>query len=294
LKNQKEILQLMDLIIHQPLLHTMYVDKKLSGLKAVQTLSRLNRTCKGKDDTFILDFVNKAEDIQEAFRPYFESTYLEEFTDPNLLYEIEAQIDQYQVYTEVEIESFVFLFLKPKDKRGSGDRAKINSYIDRGVERFEKLSEKKQEDFKSKATKFTRIYSFILHVTYFTDIKLHKLHLYLSFLLKKLPKRMQDKDINIFDEVALEYYKNEKIFEGNLSLNPEGKAGGLKPPKYAGTGKKNEEKEHLSTIIEKLNEKFGTEFTESDRLSLEQIKEEIRSVDGRKSKLQVWAENNYD
>lgn len=260
---------------NQPFLHTMYVDKKLSGLKAVQTLSRLNRTCKGKDDTFILDFVNKAEDIQDSFRPYYETTILEEYTDPNLLYEIEAQLHQYHVYIEEEIERFVHIFLKPKELRNSSDRAIINSYIDKGVERFEKLVENDQEDFKSKATRFTRIYSFILHVTYFTDIKLHKLHLYLSFLLKKLPKRMQDKDINIFDEVALEYYKNEKIFEGNLSLQPEGETEPLTPVKYVGTGKKKDEKEYLSTIIEKLNERFGTDFTEVDRLSLEQIKEDF-------------------
>ena len=259
----------------QPFLHTMYVDKKLSGLKAVQTLSRLNRICKGKDDTFILDFVNKAEDIQDGFRPYYETTVLEEYTDPNLLYELEAQLHQHHVYIEEEIERFVHLFLKPKELRNRSDRAIINSYIDKGVERFENLVEKDQEDFKSKATRFTRIYSFILHVTYFTDIKLHKLHLYLSFLLKKLPKRMQDKDINIFDEVALEYYKNEKIFEGNLSLQPEGETKPLTPVKYAGTGKKKEEKERLSTIIELLNERFGTDFTEADRLSLEQIKEDF-------------------
>jgi len=95
----------------QPYLHTMYVDKKLSGLKAVQTLSRLNRTCKGKEDTFILDFINRAEDIQEAFRAYYETTILEEFIDPNILYEIEAQLNQHHVYLEEEIDRFVYLFL---------------------------------------------------------------------------------------------------------------------------------------------------------------------------------------
>jgi len=259
----------------QPLLHTMYVDKKLSGLKAVQTLSRLNRIYTGKDDTFVLDFVNKAEDIQEAFKPYYETTILAEFTNPNILYDLESKLNGFNIYLEEDIDKFVYLFLKPEDRRKPIDRAMINSYIDKGVDRFNHLPEVEREDFKSTATRFTRLYSFILQITYFTDTNLHKLHIFLSYLIKKLPKRMPDKNLNITDEVALEYYKNEKIFEGNLSLQPSEEVTPLTPVKYAGTKRKEEEREYLSSIIEKLNAKFGTEFTEADRLSIEQIKEDF-------------------
>lgn len=256
----------------QPLLHTMYVDKKLPGLKAVQTLSRLNRTTKGKEDTFILDFVNKVEDIQEAFRPYYETTKLEEFTDPNILYQLELKINSYGVYSQGDVTKFIDLFLKPKEDKVPRDRALINAIIDLGVSKSTHLSERDQDEFKSKIRSYTRFYSFILQITYFTDTNLHKLYLYLTYLLRKLPKRLPDKDLNLLDEVALEYYKNEKIFEGNISLHPNGEPEPLLPVGPGGTRRKADDKDFLSTIIGALNERFGTEFTDSDRLSLEQIK----------------------
>ena len=140
----------------------MYVDKKLPGLKAVQTLSRLNRTYKGKNDTFILDFVNKVEDIQEAFRPYYETTILEEFTDPNILYQLEAKINSYGVYSKEDVNRFIDLFLKPKEDKRPRDRSLINAIIDAGVSKFTQFSEREQDEFKSRASSYTRFYSFIL------------------------------------------------------------------------------------------------------------------------------------
>jgi type I restriction enzyme, R subunit len=173
----------------QPLLHTMYVDKKLSGVKAVQTLSRLNRTCAGKADTFVLDFVNKAEDIQEAFKPYYQATIVEEVTEPNLLYDIETQLHSYGVYLKEELDKFAYVYFKPKDKKTSKDRAMLNHLIDITVERFKKLEEQRKQDFSSQATKYIRLYSFILQITPFEDVELHKLYVYLTYLLKKLPKK---------------------------------------------------------------------------------------------------------
>lgn len=256
----------------QPLLHTMYVDKKLPGLKAVQTLSRLNRISRGKDDTFILDFVNNAEDIQEAFRPYYETAKLEEFTDPNILYQIEAKIRSYSLYSEDEVNRFVDLFVKPMGEKRPRDRALINSYIDAGVSKYIKLSETEQDEFRSKANSYVRLYSFILQISFLTDKNLHKLYLYLTYLLRKLPKRLPDKNVNLLDEVALEYYKNTKIFEGDLSLQPDGGESPIPPIGAGGARRRDEEKDFLSIIIDALNEKFGTEFTDADRLSLEQIK----------------------
>lgn len=258
----------------QPLLHTMYVDKKLSGVKAVQTLSRLNRTCAGKDDTFVLDFVNKAEDIQEAFKPYCDKTILEETTDPNLVYDLQTMLDAYGVYIKDEIVEFARLYYKPKETKTSYDRAKMNSIIDAGVERFKKLEENSAEDFASQAAKFARLYSFLLQITPFEDVELYKLYLYLTYLIRKLPKG-KTTTINLTDEVALEYYTNKKTFEGNLSLKVSDGTVPLTPTQFAGTGKKEEHLESLSTIIEKLNKRFGTDFSPADQLSVEQIKEDF-------------------
>nr|WP_255688463.1 type I restriction endonuclease [Tepidanaerobacter sp. GT38] len=258
----------------QPLLHTMYVDKKLSGVKAVQTLSRLNRTCPGKEDTFILDFVNKAEDIQEAFKPYYQATIVEEVTEPNLLYDIQNQLHAYGVYLKDELDRFNAIYFKPKDKKTSRDRAILNHLIDAAVERFKKMEDKWKQDFTSQGTKFIRLYSFILQITPFEDVELHKLYVYLTYLLKKLP-REKGSSIHLADEVALEYYTIKKTFEGSVSLTPDYENVPVAPVKFAGTTIKEEQKEYLSTIIERLNKRFGTSFTKSDQLSVEQIKEDF-------------------
>lgn len=258
----------------QPLLHTMYVDKKLSGVKAVQTLSRLNRTCPGKEDTFILDFVNKAEDIQEAFKPYYQATIVEEVTEPNLLYDIQNQLHAYGVYLKDELDRFNAIYFKPKDKKTSRDRAILNHLIDAAVERFKKMEDKRKQDFTSQGTKFIRLYSFILQITPFEDVELHKLYVYLTYLLKKLP-REKGSSIHLADEVALEYYTIKKTFEGSVSLTPDYENVPVAPVKFAGTTIKEEQKEYLSTIIERLNKRFGTNFTKADQLSVEQIKEDF-------------------
>lgn len=258
----------------QPLLHTMYVDKKLSGVKAVQTLSRLNRKCAGKDDTFILDFVNKAEDIQEAFKPYYQATIVEEVTEPNLLYDIETMLNAYGVYLKEELDKFAYIYFKPKDKKTSKDRAMINHFIDAAVERFKKLDEQRKQDFSSQAMKYVRLYSFILQITPFEDVELHKLYVYLTYLLKKLP-REKGSTVHLADEIALEYYTTKKTFEGSISLTPDDENVPVTPVKFAGTGVKEEQEEYLSSIIERLNKRFGTDFTKADQLSVEQIKEDF-------------------
>src|SRR5699024_1966496 len=157
----------------EPLLHTMYVDKPLSGIKAVQTLSRLNRTCRGKEDTFVLDFVNEPEVIQEAFQSYYEVTGLSDVTDPNMLYDLQYELDTMQVYTTSEITAVSELEFngKLKDKRA---QERLNPILDQAVDRFNKeLSEEEQDAFKSAATKFIRTYSFVLQIGPFTDIELH-------------------------------------------------------------------------------------------------------------------------
>lgn len=261
----------------EPLLHTMYVDKPLDGIKAVQTLSRLNRTCRGKNDTFVLDFINEADVIQAAFQPYFEVTGLESVTDPNILYDLQREIDACQVYTEEEINEVNKLEFSSK-KKSTKLQEKLNAILDKAVDRFKKeLTDEVKEEFKGASVKYIRTYSFILQIGPFADIELHKLYVYLNYLLKKLPKSGTE-GFQLADDVALEYYRNEKTFDGSISLIKEGEVE-LKPTSFGKSVKKEEAKEKLSSIIERLNDRFGTNFTETDRFSIDQIKEDIINND---------------
>lgn len=275
----------------EPLLHTMYVDKKLDGIKAVQTLSRLNRICKGKNDTFVLDFVNEAEDIQKAFQPYYEVTNLESTTDPNILYDLQRELDACQVYTEEEINEVCKLEFSDK-KKTAKTQEKLNSILDKAVSRFKnELSKELQDVFKGASTKYIRTYSFILQIGPFADVELHKLYVYLNYLLKKLPKNVSE-GIYLADDVALEYYRNEKVFEGSISLTVQG-GSELKPTSHGKGIGKEEEKEKLSSIIERLNQRFGTDFTSTDKLAYDQIKEDIINNDDLAQKAKNNTKENF-
>ena len=186
----------------EPLLHTMYVDKPLDGIKAVQTLSRLNRTCKGKNDTFILDFINEPEVIQSAFQDYFEVTGLESVTDPNILYDLQREIDACQVYTQEEINEVNKLEFSSKNKT-TKLQEKLNAILDKAVERFKKeLTDERKDEFKGASVKYIRTYAFILQIGPFADIELHKLYVYLNYLLKKLPK-VETEGFELADDVVI-------------------------------------------------------------------------------------------
>lgn len=275
----------------EPLLHTMYVDKPLDGIKAVQTLSRLNRTCKGKNDTFVLDFVNEAEDIQKAFQPYYEVTGLEDITDPNILYDLQNEMNTSQVYTDEEINDVCILEFDGKRKTAR-TQEKLNAILDYAVNRFNKeLNKEQKDDFKGAATKFIRTYSFVLQIGPFADVDLHKLFVYLNYLLKKLPRIGSD-EVYLADDVALEFYRNEKVFEGSISLNIEGETK-LKPTSYGKGTSPEEEKERLSSIIDRLNERFGTEFTDTDKLSRDQIVEDMINDEDLAQKAQNNTRENF-
>lgn len=275
----------------EPLLHTMFVDKKLDGIKAVQTLSRLNRTCKGKNDTFILDFVNDADAIQQAFQPYYEVTGLSDTTNPNILYDLQRELDAYQVYTEHEVIEVSKLEFSGK-KKTTKTQEKLNAILDVAVERYKnELQKERQDDFKSTGMKFIRTYSFVLQIAPFVDVELHKLYVYLNFLLKKLPKN-QSGSVYLADEIALEYYRNTMVFEGGIALEVQGGAE-LNPTSHGGGGGKEEPTDRLSAIINRLNERFGTDFTDTDRLSYEQIKEDIINNDDLAQKARSNTRDNF-
>jgi len=257
----------------QPLLHTMYVDKRLDGVQAVQTLSRLNRTCPGKDDTFVLDFVNKTEDILEAFKPYYEQTAIGEQSDPRQLYELQAKMEAEHVYHQQEVEGFCKVFFKPKATQTPTDHAMMNSMIDPAVGRFNALDEDAQEEFRGLLLTFRNLYSFLSQIIPFQDSDLEKLYTFTRFLLSKLPRRPSGPKYHFEDEVALKFYRLQKISEGTIKLEP-GEDGAVKGPTAVGTGKASDTTVELSRLIDIINERFGTDFTLADELFFNQIREE--------------------
>lgn len=277
----------------EPLLHTMYVDKPLSGIKAVQTLSRLNRTCPGKDDTFVLDFVNDPEEIKSSFQPYYETTGLTEVTDPNILYDLRAELEPYQVYTDEEVRSVNELEIQSGFIKSAKEQSALNAWIDKGVDRFKRdLPEEEQEAFKDSVIKFTRTYAFVLQIATFIDVDLHKQYIYLNYLLRKLPRSKKDKDMYMADDVALQYYRNQKVFEGSIGLDITG-GQELKPTSHGTAGVVGDEKVRLSSILEKLNDRFGTEFTETDFLSRDQVKADMINSEDIKQKAKNNTKDNF-
>ena len=266
----------------EPLLHTMFVDKKLSGVKAVQTLSRLNRTMRGKVDTFVLDFVNSAEDIRKAFEPYYEETVLEEETDPNVIYDLKNTLDEFRVYQQLEIDHFAEIFYTDKEQ-GQGDLGKLQGTIRPALDRFEALEEEKQELFKSTLARFNRIYAFITQVCRLFDKEIHKFSVYAKFLYTMLPKGGRDK-VYVDDKILLEYYRLEKDYEGGITLEraPEGFR-----PITGEAGRREKKRDPLTVIIDKINEKYGTNFTEMDKVLL-QMENDYAAQD----KWQSYAKNN--
>ena len=273
----------------QPLLHTMYVDKRLSGVRAVQTLSRLNRTHAGKEDTFVLDFVNDREDILKSFQPYYELTTMNETTDPNHLYDLKNRLDASGVYHQSEVDSFAQVFYKPNTNGfHAQEQGKLYRFIDPAIVRYKDIeTEEAQDDFKGALKSFVNIYSFLSQIMPFQDVDLEKLFSYGRLLLTRLPKTDISERLKLDNEVDLQYYRLTKIAEDNLMLQIQGE-GALKPATEAGIKRAEDEKEKLSTIINVLNNKYGTDFTEADKLFFDQIEEELFADD----ELKQWAVNN--
>ena len=258
----------------QPLLHTMYVDKRLSGIQAIQTLSRLNRICpeRGKEDTFVLDFVNKPEDIQEAFQPYYEKTVVGEQVDYQKLYELQGKLFSYQIYFLQEIREFAKVFFVNRSKSTVKDHAQMNKILDPAVGRFIAKSDDEKEEFRSALNTFRNLYAFLAQIIPFQDSDLEKLYTFLRFLQRKLPLRNESSIYGIEDDVALKYYRLQKISEGSIKLE-KSKTGSIDGPTEVGTAAEGKVELQLSKIIDLLNERFKTDFTLADELFLESVKE---------------------
>ncbi len=261
----------------QPLLHTMYVDKKLSGVKAVQTLSRLNRIHPGKTDTFVLDFVNDRQTILDSFQPYYELTTVTEETDVNHLFDLKNHLDQFQVYWQKEINDLVAVYFHPLTKLNTEkQQSKLYAFTDPAVDRYKELEKEKQDEFKKGLRTWINLYSFLSQIMPFPADELEEFFAYARLLQKRLPKNDYSEQIVLDDEIALEYYRLQKIQEGAIQLQKD-QQGELSGTSEAGLKRPKEEEAMLSEIITVINERFGTEFVEADKLFFDQIEEELYS-----------------
>lgn len=256
----------------QPLLCAMYVDKRLDGVQAVQTLSRLNRRIPGKENPFVLDFVNEAEDIYRAFKPYYDTTSLQEASDPQKLEELKHELDAAQVYYWSEVEAFARVFYKPVARQTAQDHAAMQLHLQPAADRFKAVTDERlRSDFREKLQGFVNIYSFMSQIMPYADPALEMLYSFGRFLLPHLPLDRDSERVKIGDEVGLQFYRLQRIFSGGIALH-EGEAEGVKSPTHVGTGKAKDERVPLSEIIQVLNERFGTSFTDEDRFFFEQIR----------------------
>jgi len=272
----------------EPLLHSMFIDKKLSGVKAVQTLSRLNRICEDKKDTFILDFVNTAEEIQEAFKPYYESTILEEEINVNLIYDTKILLRQFNLYNGDDIEKFIKIYYK-KGSQNNTDLGKMISLLKPVTNRYLELSEEKRFEFKKTVRNFNKWYSYIIQIARMFDKDLHKEYMFTAYLEKLLP-RATERDIDLEGKLKLEFYNLMETFKGDITLNPTIEDSILENPKKIDVGGKPEDTDELlEEIINKINDRFKGIFNEGDRVIVETIYK--KCVKGNK-KLKQYAKKN--
>jgi type I restriction enzyme R subunit len=253
----------------EPLLHTMYVDKPLSGIKAVQTLSRLNRAHPQKHDVFVLDFMNNSETITAAFADYYRTTILSDKTDPNKLHDLKDALDAHQVYSEDQVDRFVTLYLD------GADREKLDPILDACVVTYKsQLDEDGQVDFKGKAKAFTRNYGFLASILPYTNAGWEKLSILLNFLVPKLPApKEEDLAKGILESIDMDSYRVEKKAAMKVVLQDENAE--IEPLPGGGGGRKLEpELDRLSNILKSFNEQFGTLFTDADRI-MKRIQEDI-------------------
>jgi len=244
----------------QPLLHAMYVDKRLSGVLAVQTLSRLNRMYPGKYDTFVLDFVNKPEEILKSFQPYYRTAQLEEVTDPNIVHELMTKLNRANVYFWSEVEAFAEAFYSPKVKT----QGALHGQLKPAFDRFEALEEQQQELFRKDLASFIRLYEFLSQIVPYNDPELEKLFVFGKNLMPRLAESARSPVLQLDSDVRLTHYRLQKLGEQQLDLE---KAEVVKLPgiKDAGTGAAPEdERKELREIVSRMNDLFSGNISEAD------------------------------
>lgn len=256
----------------EPLLHTMFVDKKLGGTSTVQTLSRLNRTALGMGSMFVLDFVNDPEQVQADFQQYYGSNYMEadDQTDPSSLYDVLNKIEAAHCIYPNEVEAIAAIFFRKGE-----DNEKVQPLLNGIVKRMEaELDEDQQAEFKAAAKSYVRLYRFLSQIITFTDMQLEKFYVLLSARLKKKPPAKNGLPVDVLSEIDLENYKLQHQFTRELKLETGNTAmEGLTPS--GTTSPEREDYELLSNILKVLNETFGIQFSEEDKVEVAKVKERI-------------------
>ena len=261
----------------QPLLQAMYVDKPLSGVHAVQTLSRLNRIAPGKQPPFVLDFVNSPADIAAAFDPYFGVAELREQSDPYRLNALAYELDEAQVYLQSEVDEFASVFYLPPHKKKPSDHARIEGALQQAIDRFSVLDEDAQREFRDQLSAYVPLYAFLSQIIPYADGDLERLYSFGRKLLPRLHIGDEPEPVDLGGDIELEYYRIQKVSSGIISLDGDDTT--VASPTAVGTGTAEEDKEPLSQIIDHLNQQFGTNFDDSDRLFLEQIQNDALQAD---------------
>lgn len=253
----------------EPLLHTLVVDKKLKDVKAVQTLCRVNRIHPDKEDTYILDFVNKPEDIQKAFERFYTETSLSEQINTDLLYQVQTDIRGYGLYDESDIEAAAeIIFTDGKGKSQSNVQGKLAAVLKPAVARYNELDDDERYQVRRKVRSFCKWYTYITQIVRMFDRDLHKEYVYLSYLrhllkVEKIPVEAVD------DKVEMRFYKLKQEFEGSISLEPGG--GVLDPGGAAKTVTPDKKRDPLQVLVDKFNEQWAGNFTEGDRVVIDTL-----------------------
>ncbi|HSW29770.1 MAG TPA: type I restriction endonuclease [Longimicrobiales bacterium] len=271
----------------QALLHTMYVDKKLGGVSAVQTLSRLNRVHADKTDTMVLDFANEADGIKESFDPYYETTILSEGTDPHLLYDGERRLLDFGIFDESDLIAFAKLYFDP-----GATQAQLYAILKPIVDRAVVRAEDERQDFRKSIGDYVRLYGFLSQILTFQDADLERMYVFCRLLRRYLPVDQEDLPKEVQQNIDMESYRIQETYKGEIRLD---RGAGTIPPR----GEKGrtdpllpEPVEPLSEIIRDLNERFGTNFTDKDKVSIKGLEERLAGNDALSASLKANTKEN--
>ena len=275
----------------EPLLHSMFVDKKLKGVNAVQTLSRLNRTCPFKNDTFVLDFANTSDSIKESFQPFYEETTLVGSSDVNRVYDLRSKLNEFALFNDEDIDKFYAIMKVNSDKKKQDDSAigKLVSVMKPAVDNYTDLDDDKRLLARDTMMKFIRSYGFVTQLVRINDEDLFKDYLYISHLIRLLPKT-QYPVFDLTGKVSLEYAKLKETFKGAIELEKEG--GEVVPGKGAKPAKKSNKTDTLERIVEKVNEKYQDDFSAADKVALDSVFQMLMGDPVVKKKLTEYAKTN--
>jgi type I restriction enzyme R subunit len=260
----------------QPLLQTMYVVKKLAGVQAVQTLSRLNPMAPGKARTFVLDFANETDEIYKVFKSYYETTPIGENADPQKLNDLQHQLLQWAIFAPADVSEFAAIWYRRKRHHSASDHRKMNAILDGVVQRFGECKEETQDNFRGQLIAYRNLYAFLSQIIPYQDSELEKLYVFVRNLISKLPPPDDGAAFTLDDDVALHYFRLQQMTDGTIDL-ADGHSYPLKGPTDVGTAGIRDEAVALSMLVEKLNERFGTDFTEADQLFFDQIRASAES-----------------